>query len=121
MKIEEMDREELISDLCDGIHYSDEGLFGRAKTELLTRLAQGEGAEKEIQYLKDERERLLEYSKKCLDENIRLENELRDSRCCGNCSMADCDTERGNLDDNFGKYCDRWCSDGQTREARLIE
>jgi len=50
----------------------------------------------------------------------KLADEIENLKCCGNCNLVDCDTERGNLDYNFGKYCKLWCSDGMSREERMI-
>ena len=47
--------------------------------------------------------------------------QIKNTECCGNCNMKDCDTERGNLDYNFNKYCDKWQSDGLKREERMFK
>ena len=62
---------------------------------------------------------------KALEKKLKAANDIAKKvdnlKCCGNCNLIDCDTERGNLDDNFGKYCDLWCYDGQTTEDRRIK
>ena len=51
MEIKELELEDLISTLCDSLHYKDENLYYQAKSELLSRYAAGKKAIKKIQVL----------------------------------------------------------------------
>lgn len=108
MKDDELKKE--ANTLISGLQLDREYHLANILSELLSRFKQGEKSAIEWAKIAGKNQSQIE----------KLADEIENLKCCGNCSMQKCETDRGNLDDNYGKYCPKWLSDGMKREQRLI-